>query len=225
MLNYKGLYNRKNNLPLFYEGGAHFKYVDLYEKLSKLQNAISPNESMKESPIENKTFNLRKINYKANDLININYKEDFLNKFITKNKNNNLFLIKKTNLKDDFNFNKTKSILNFKKINNIFNYNNTNRHNIINCKSSQNLKKDKKIEEKNNNYYSNEKNNNEKKIIKIKIKKLKNLRRFKKDISKNRIFKKTGFSLPKIDSFTFIKNRRESKLLHKNNMNELKYNI
>ena len=39
MENYKGYYvkNRINNKPKFYEGGAHFKYSDLYKILKSFQ--------------------------------------------------------------------------------------------------------------------------------------------------------------------------------------------
>ena len=219
MLNYKGIFSAKNSLPPFYEGGAHFKYIDLYEKLSKLQKINSPNEAMNQSSIENTMFDLQKKNYKNNNILNnINYKEDLLNKLITNKKNNNLCVIKKTIFKNDFIFNKTKSIINYKKII----YNNANKNNIINSKSIQNINKNEKKVEKNNNYHSNEKNNNEKKIIKFKIKKLKNGRNYKNNIFKIKNFKKINYSLPKIGNINFNKNISENNLDHKNSLSDLK---
>jgi len=43
MINYTGLYDGKNKQVEFYEGGAHFKYSDLYESITELQKIISPN--------------------------------------------------------------------------------------------------------------------------------------------------------------------------------------
>ena len=36
MNDYKGLYYNDDNEQAFYEGGAHFKYIDLYRKLERL---------------------------------------------------------------------------------------------------------------------------------------------------------------------------------------------
>ena len=45
MHEYKGIYYGENNEQLFYEGGAHFKYIELYRRLEILyrqQIPISP---------------------------------------------------------------------------------------------------------------------------------------------------------------------------------------
>ena len=49
MENYKGYYinNRITNKPKFYEGGAHFKYSDLYKILKSFQQ-IKEEEKNKE---------------------------------------------------------------------------------------------------------------------------------------------------------------------------------
>ncbi len=39
---YKGIYYRDTNEPQFYEGGAHFKYCDLYNILENLFQLQKP---------------------------------------------------------------------------------------------------------------------------------------------------------------------------------------
>ena len=42
MEEYKGIYHGDTNEQKYYEGGAHFKYLDLYKKLEKLYQIQKP---------------------------------------------------------------------------------------------------------------------------------------------------------------------------------------
>ena len=110
MFNYKGIFNEEdNNIKLnFYEGGAHFKYKDLYQKLSELQRKVSPNR------LDNDNFmmQLKTKKYKNNALkITNNKNEKNAFKFL-QNKKNNIFLYKNNFIKNEFPFRKIQRSIN-----------------------------------------------------------------------------------------------------------------
>ncbi len=41
-LNYKGIYYNDNTEEQYYEGGAHFKYSDLFNRLEKVLSKLGP---------------------------------------------------------------------------------------------------------------------------------------------------------------------------------------
>ena len=48
MNEYKGIYYNDNTEQVFYEGGAHFRYIELYEKLvviAQKRNKTSPSKN------------------------------------------------------------------------------------------------------------------------------------------------------------------------------------
>ena len=203
MLNYKGIfYEGNNNKTKFYEGGAHFKYNDLYNKLSELQNMISPNKVENENYIElkGKKYKINNLSIKKNNLDN-----SF--KSLHSKINNNIFSIKKNILKNELKFNKIKNIIN----------NNINNKIIIN--EENNEKKEDIIKEENNYFFDNN-NNNDKQIIKLKLKKLQNLKLYKRN-NKYINFKKTNYSLPKIDSIYYRYLSGENKDNNKSNLSDI----
>ena len=197
MINYKGLYDGKNKKLEFYEGGAHFKYSDLYERITELQKIISPNRLKVESSnldkdkdkierVEIKKIS-KKINIKKPNKINL---DELLQ--INNNNKNNIFMIKKNKLNKNLFLNKKKT--DDININNI----------LINYKKNN----DDNDESNTININIKEKNFKDELIIKIKLKKLSNLKKLKSNrIKKNFNFKKnkSNSSLPKINSF-YIKN-------------------
>ena len=202
MLNYKGIfYEGNNNKTKFYEGGAHFKYNDLYNKLSELQNMISPNKVENENNIDlkGKKYKINNLSIKKNNLDN-SFKS--LNNKI----NNKIFCIKNNILKNEFQFNKIRNIIN----------NNISKKIIFN--EENNEKKEDIIKDENNYIFDN--NNNDKQIIKLKLKKLQNLKLYKRN-KKDINFKKTNYSLPKIDSIYYRYLSGENKDNNKNNLSDI----
>ena len=219
MINYKGIFYEKNSyIHKFYEGGAHFKYIDLYKRLYDIQKIISPSDAINDSLYENKKLEFEKNNYKNNIIKINNYKEDYpknLSQNKNKDNNNNIFVIKKKILKNDFIFNKTKSIINYNKIKNII-------RNNINSQSIDNRKKNEKNNFEKSTFYSKEKNNIDETLIKLKLKKLENIKRYKVNIFfKNKKFKKANYSLPKIDSISYKKDSKENKKINNNNLSDI----
>ena len=58
-INYKGNYKFKD--PKYYEGGAHFKYLDLYNKLIELKTNVFNSFEENKSNIEEKILNVNTI--------------------------------------------------------------------------------------------------------------------------------------------------------------------
>ena len=191
MINYKGLYDGKNKKVEFYEGGAHFKYSDLYERITELQKIISPNRLKVESPNSDKDkierVEIKKISKKFNikkpNKIN-------LDELLQNGNKNNIFMIKKNKLNKNLSLNK-------KKVDDI------NINNILNNNKKNN---DDNDESNNININIKEKNFKDELIIKLKLKKLSNLKNLKSSkIKKYFDFKKnkSNSSLQKINSFYF----------------------
>ena len=202
MFNYKGIfYEGNNNKISFYEGGAHFKYNDLYKKLSELQNMISLNNDENGNNIEfnEKIYKINKLNIKKNNL-------DYTLKSLKNKINNNIFVIKKNILKNEFQFNKIRNNLNY----------NIKKKLIFQQNNNEN-KED--ITKKEINYN----NNNDKQIIKLKLNKLQNLKLYKRN-NKKINFKKTNYSLPKIDSIYYRYLSGENKENNKNNLRDIEGN-
>ena len=201
MINYKGLFDDKNNKVEFYEGGAHFKYSDLYERITELQKIISPNRLKVESSNSDKDkierVEIKKISKKFNikkpNKINL---DELLQNNNNKNNvfmiNKNLFLNKKKT--DDIN------------INNILN---NNKENNDDNDKSNNIKINIK-----------EKNFKDELIIKFKLKKLSNLKKLRSNrIKKHFNFKKNKSNsfLPKVNSIYFKNLSKDSNNENKNN--------
>ena len=72
MFEYKGMFydddtKTKNN---YYEGGAHFKYLSLYAKLSELQRVLSPRRVAKDEDIKDyKVIKIRRQKVENNSSI------------------------------------------------------------------------------------------------------------------------------------------------------------
>ena len=116
MLNYKGLFYNEEREKKYFEGGAHFKYTDLVNRLIDLIKE-------KHSEEDNSVI----INEKSNNII-------IQNDFIPKNINLNLLTINNHKIKNFKSFNTNKYILNTdknidiekerkKKLNELLNYN------------------------------------------------------------------------------------------------------
>ncbi len=206
MINYKGLYDGKNKIFEFYEGGAHFKYSDWYERLTELQKIIFPNRIKVESSNSDKDIiekvEIKKISKKFNikkpNKIN-------LNELLQSNNNkNNIFMIKKNKLNKNLFLNKKKT-------------DDMNINNILNNYKKNN---DDNDESSNINININEKNFKDELIIKLKLKKLSNLKKLKSNrIKKYFNFKKnkSNSSLPKINSFYFKNLSKDINNENKNN--------
>ena len=202
MFNYKGIFYEENNniKSNYYEGGAHFKYKDLYQKLSELQRKVSPNR------LDNDIFKiqLKTKKYKSNALkITNNKNENNAFKFLH-NKKNNIFLYKNIFPKNEFQFSKIQR--------------------SINSNPIQSFLFNKDVEKNNNkedfNNEENNKNNKDKQIIKFKLQKLENLKLYKRN-NKNYNFKNINYSLPKIN-LNYCKNLSvESKEINKNNLSDI----
>ena len=205
MINYKGLYNGKNKKVEFYEGGAHFKYSDLYERVNELQKIISPNRLKVESS------NLDKDNIERVEIKKISKKYNIkkpnkinLDELLQSNNKNNIFMIKKNKLNKNIFLNKKKA-------------DDININNILN----NDKKNNDDIDEINNiNINIKEKNFKDELIIKLKLKKLSNLKKLKSSrIKKFFNFKKNkqNSSLPKINSFYFKNLSKDINDENKNN--------
>ena len=199
MFNYKGIFNEKDNIKSnFYEGGAHFKYKDLYKRLFELQKIISPNR------LDNGhlKIELKNKNYKNIDLNKKNYKENDSFKCL-ENKNDNIFALRNIFLKNEFKLNRIK---------------NSSNNNIIQSfdfgegKSKIIKKEDIKNEENNN--------NKESQMIKYKLQKLENLKLYKRN-NKDINFKSSNCSLPKINTNYFHNYLKENKKVNKNNLSDI----
>lgn len=82
-INYKGNYKFKD--PKYYEGGAHFKYLDLYNKLIELKTNVFNSFEENKSNIEERILNVNTI-----EVSNIKYKTKINPKFsFNKSSNNN----------------------------------------------------------------------------------------------------------------------------------------
>ena len=202
MFNYKGIYYEENNniKSNYYEGGAHFKYKDLYQKLSELQRKVSSNR------LDNDYFKIQlktKI-YKSNALkITNNKNENNSFKFL-KNKKNNIFLYKNNFQKNEFQFSKIQRSINSNLIQSF----------LYNKDAEKNNNKEDFNNEENN------KNNKDKQIIKFKLQKLENLKLYKRN-NKHYNFKNKNYSLPKIN-LNYCKNLSvESKEINKNNLSDI----
>ena len=124
MNEYKGIYYKDNDDQHFYEGGAHFKYIELYkrlEKLYKLQNNL-----------KKKLTNSLKININLSENYNNNNKNRIFN---YNNLQRNLILNKKE--KKFFSLSLSSNI-NHKTIS--INKNNNINNNINNIKKQKNEK-------------------------------------------------------------------------------------
>ena len=205
MINYKGLYNGKNKKVEFYEGGAHFKYSDLYERVNELQKIISPNRLKVESS------NLDKDNIERVEIKKISKKYNIkkpnkinLDELLQSDNKNNIFMIKKNKLSKNIFLNKKKA-------------DDININNILN----NDKKNNDDIDEINNiNINIKEKNFKDELIIKLKLKKLSNLKKLKSSrIKKFFNFKKNkqNSSLPKINSFYFKNLSKDINDENKNN--------
>ena len=138
MDNYKGLFYNNNKQQKFYEGGAHFRYKDLFKVLKILGGIIAEKEYVENCFIENKNIdnNLNinkkksKQKEKTRNINQFNYANN-PNTQITINKNNtkkNIYnitgigFIKSRNIPSNFGFEETNK--NYNKTNTtIFNYN------------------------------------------------------------------------------------------------------
>lgn len=121
MEDYKGIYYNDDEEQSYYEGGAHFKYSELYkilEELSKKLNSKKIPKILKKVRLNflisifqnnnanNKTRNVKNnisqsktnndSNFTHNNDINIYLNKYIFNKKKTRNRNNNIFLPKKT---------------------------------------------------------------------------------------------------------------------------------
>ena len=88
MINYKGLFFNKDAKKLYYEGGAHFKYKDLYKELEVLKAKRDEEESEKKHHTRNKSidyFQEKEINIKTNINNYYNYDSPKRNKDKTNN--------------------------------------------------------------------------------------------------------------------------------------------
>lgn len=218
MINYKGIFyeednHNTNNKRNFYEGGAHFKYMSLYKKLSELQRVLSPSRIIIEEPNENKIIKLKRKKFKNNTYVIKNYKQNSLDKLLESNKN---VVIKKEILRNnDFCFNKIQSSIND-------NFNSMN--NYIKKKNIENIKiKDNNCKEDNN--YSKDNNTKKEPLIKLKLKKLENIRLYKGNyITKNIHIKNNNYSLPKIDSIYLKHLSGDNNENNKNNFSDITEN-
>ena len=202
MFEYKGMFyddnsKTKNN---FYEGGAHFKYLSLYAKLSELQRVLSPRRIVKDEDIKDyKVIKIRRQKVENNSSIMKNHerkKVDMLSESKDKKR-----IIKKI-LKNN-SMNKDEKINKKKNESNIFD-NFINDLNVI--KNNRKIKfNDVLIKDKDNSektFYSKGKYNHKNdQIINLRLKKLEKFKLFKgNNISKNITIKNNNNSLPKIDS-------------------------
>lgn len=205
MLNYKGLYNGKNKNVEFYEGGAHFKYSKLYDRLTELEQIATSNILKNENSnsdkdkIEKKEIKImpKKFNIKKSKKVN-------LDELLDSNNKNNIFMIKKKKLSNNLFLNKKKA-------------DDININSILN-----NYKKNNDNNDESNNININLKDINfkEELIVKLKLKKLSNLKKLKGSrIKKHFNFKKnkSNSSLPKINSIHFKNVSKDINNENKNN--------
>lgn len=73
MHEFKGIYFNDTQEQKYYEGGAHFKYTDLYNRLDKLLTILTPDRKGGSVSDDNEEI------YKKNE---INVKGKFLSKFL-----------------------------------------------------------------------------------------------------------------------------------------------
>ncbi len=78
MEEYKGIYYGDTTEQQFYEGGAHFKYIDLYKKLEILYQKQMTINSIEE--IKNVTFNFFNLNNLFYSLIELEIIKIFYHK-------------------------------------------------------------------------------------------------------------------------------------------------
>ena len=111
MEEYKGIYYNDNAEQQYYEGGAHFKYIELYKILDEMANKAN-SKKIPKTIKQNTNINMRtrnnknnlsqsKTNNESNYFTHNNDINAYLNKFIfnkkkTRNRENNIFFGKKT---------------------------------------------------------------------------------------------------------------------------------
>ena len=118
MDNYKGIFYNETKDQNYYEGGAHFRYKDLYEMLSILGGILPEKECDKDSSFNNNNINKNDDNY-----LNLSKKKE---KNRTRNFNQFNFV---NNPNTQLTFNK-QNILKNNSIKNIVNINSRNNQNI-----------------------------------------------------------------------------------------------
>ena len=133
MDNYRGIYFNNSKSLMFFEGGAHFKYIDLYKKLLELNN-IKNNISL---PEKSYNFNLSTLKSNFNEQI-----IDNTIKIIKKEKNPQKSVKKSRNKRINMHLNYSDSMDNnqFKEINlniSIKSKDNIKNNNILNTKINE----------------------------------------------------------------------------------------
>lgn len=61
MNDYKGIYYNNSNEQQFYEGGAHFKYSELYKRLLTLANREHPNNDIRQLSKDSSDYPKKKV--------------------------------------------------------------------------------------------------------------------------------------------------------------------
>ena len=172
MDNYKGIFYNDSKEQHYYEGGAHFRYKDLYDMLTILggilpekdydidsvliihNNNTNLDNYLNKKKTKNRTRNFNQINYVNNTNTQLTFNKQNLLKNNLNNTSKDLNKIKSRNDKNYFgetnnNYNRTNT--------SIYKYNqNTIRNNLmqtfLNKKERSNLNKEKKNNDKFNNY-------------------------------------------------------------------------
>ena len=95
MINYKGIFYHKEKEKHFYEGGAHFKYSDLVNRINQLIKEKNQFESSEDSSITSNKIN-------RNELSKLNSQEKKINSNLltinTQKNNNNIMLMNSKNI-------------------------------------------------------------------------------------------------------------------------------
>ena len=95
MINYKGIFYHKEKEKHFYEGGAHFKYSDLVNRINQLIKEKNQFESSEDSSITSNKINI-------NELSKLNSQEKKINSNLltinTQKNNNNIMLMNSKNI-------------------------------------------------------------------------------------------------------------------------------
>ena len=172
MDNYKGIFYNDSKEQHYYEGGAHFRYKDLYDMLTILggllpekdydidsaliidNNNTNLDNYLNKKKAKNRTRNFNQINYVNNPNTQLTFNKQNLLKNNLNNTSKDLNKIKSRNNKNYFgeknnNYNRTNT--------SIYKYNqNTIRNNLmqtfLNKKERSNLNKEQKNNDKFNNY-------------------------------------------------------------------------
>ena len=95
MINYKGIFYHKEKEKHFYEGGAHFKYSDLVNRINQMIKEKNRFESSEDSSITSNKIN-------RNELSKLNSQEKKINSNLltinTQKNNNNIMLMNSKNI-------------------------------------------------------------------------------------------------------------------------------